>query len=41
MAPVEAEVAPIPETLVQSTATVVVEEATKAPEVAASDSEWE
>ena len=41
MAPVQAEVAPIPETPRQSTATVVVEEATKAPEVAASDSEWE
>ena len=39
MAPVEAEVAPIPETLVQSTATVVVEEATEVTVAAASDSE--
>ena len=39
MEPVEAEVAPIPETLRQSTATVVVEEATEATVETASDSE--
>uniref|UniRef100_M4BF70 Uncharacterized protein n=1 Tax=Hyaloperonospora arabidopsidis (strain Emoy2) TaxID=559515 RepID=M4BF70_HYAAE len=41
MAPVKAEVAPIPEILRQSTATVVVEEATEATVATASDSEWE
>ena len=41
MAPVQAEVTPIPETPRQSTATVVVEEATEAPVAATSDSEWE
>ena len=41
MAPVQAEVAPIPETPRQSTATVVVEGATEAPVATASDSEWE
>ena len=41
MAPVQVEVAPIPEMLRQSTAIVIVEEATEAPVVAASDREWE
>uniref|UniRef100_M4C369 Uncharacterized protein n=1 Tax=Hyaloperonospora arabidopsidis (strain Emoy2) TaxID=559515 RepID=M4C369_HYAAE len=41
MAPVQADVAPIPEMPRQSTATVVVEEATEAPMEAASSREWE
>ena len=41
MEPVEAKVAPIPETLRKSTATVVVEEATEATVAAARDIEWE